>query len=384
MLGWSLRIGTIAGIGIFVHWTFLLLIGAILFLYIMAGQTLMAALIGVGFVLAIFGCVVLHELGHALAARRYGVPTRDITLLPIGGVARLQRMPEHPTQELVVAIAGPAVNVVIAAVLFAILAPLVGAAQLWQDPLTPRLADDPRGLGVLFLANLMWVNVFLVVFNMLPAFPMDGGRVLRALLAQRMDYARATNIAATVGQGMAILFAMLGLMIGHFLLIFIALFVYIGAQGEAQLVQMRMLLRDVPVREAMLRRFRTLSVHDTLDHATEELLAGSQQDFPVVEDGQLRGVLRREDLVQGLKQGGRDLEVGQVMSTNCTVVSVYDMLDRVMERMREQPCSTMPVVHNGQLVGLVTLENVGELMMIRSALRDADLPESVEEYERIA
>jgi predicted transcriptional regulator len=183
---------------------------------------------------------------------------------------------------------------------------------------------------------------------------------------------------------MAILFAMLGLMIGHFLLIFIALFVYIGAQGEAQLVQMRMLLRDVPVREAMLRRFRTLSVHDTLDHATEELLAGSQQDFPVVEDGQLRGVLRREDLVQGLKQGGRDLEVGQVMSTNCTVVSVYDMLDRVMERMREQPCSTMPVVHNGQLVGLVTLENVGELMMIRSALRDADLPESVEEYERIA
>jgi Zn-dependent protease/CBS domain-containing protein len=378
MLGWSLRIGTIAGIRIYAHWTFLLLIGAILFVYIIAGQTLVNALLTVGFVLAIFGCVVLHELGHALAARRYGVPTKDITLLPIGGVARLQRMPEHPTQELVVALAGPAVNVVIAAILFAVLLVLRGAT-LWQNPLEPA-----NGNEMSFLARLMWVNVFLVLFNMLPAFPMDGGRVLRALLAQRMDYGRATNIAASVGQGMAILFAMVGLLLPHVFLLFIALFVYLGAQGEAQLVQMRLLLRDVPVREAMLRRFRTLSVHDTLQHATDELLAGSQQDFPVIEDGQLRGILRRDDLVQGLKQSGREEEVGHVMSTNCTPVDAYDMLDRVMERMREQPCSTMPVVHNGQLVGLVTLENVGELMMIRSALRESDLPTSVEEYEKAA
>jgi Zn-dependent protease/predicted transcriptional regulator len=360
---WSLRVGSLAGIGIYVHWTFLLLIGFLLFAYGREGVA--AAVEGVGFVLAVFGCIVLHELGHALAARRFGVPTQDITLLPIGGVARLQRMPEHPLQELVVAIAGPLVNVVIAAALLVILFMSGG----W-NAIVP-------GAGMLeggFLQRLMSVNVFLVGFNLLPAFPMDGGRVLRALLATRMDYTRATNIAASIGQAIAILFAIAGMFgQGGFMLLFIALFVYLGAEGEARLVQIRMLLRGVPVRDAMLRRFRTLSAHDSLQTAADELLAGSQQDFPVLDNDQLVGILRRQDLIEGLKANGREQPVSQVMTAECAVVEEYDMLERVMEQLREAGCSTIPVVRGGHMVGLVTLENVGEMMMIRSALQHADV-----------
>jgi Zn-dependent protease len=362
---WSLRVGSLAGIGIYVHWTFLLLIGFLLFAY--ASQGMAAALLGVGFVLALFGCIVLHELGHALAARRFGVPTQDITLLPIGGVARLQRMPEHPLQELVVAIAGPLVNVVIAAALFFVLLASGGWSAVWPG-------GDWLEAG--FLHRLMVANALLVGFNLLPAFPMDGGRVLRALLATQMEYTRATNIAASIGQGMAILFAIAGLFTvpPNPFLLFVALFVYLGAEGEARLVQIRTLLRGVPVRDAMLRRFRTLSAHDSLQTAADELLAGSQQDFPVLDGDRLVGILRRQDLVEGLKTGGREQPVSQVMSAGCGAVSEFEMLERVMEQLREAGCSTIPVVRNGLLVGLVTLENVGEMMMIRSALQHEDIP----------
>lgn len=358
-MSWSFRLGRIAGIPIYVHWTFLILLGWIALGYWQQGHDVASTLEGVGFVLAIFGCVVLHELGHALAARRYGVPTADITLLPIGGVARLQRIPEHPRQELVVAIAGPLVNVAIVAALW-----LLGVRPIVQVSDTEFLFQET------FLTRLMIVNTFLVVFNLLPAFPMDGGRVLRALLAMTMEYGRATRIAASVGQFMAILFGFLGLS-GNPMLLLIALFVWIGAEAEAVQVQERLVLKNVPVREAMLTEFTVLSPTDTLGQAADLLLAGTQQDFPVLDDGRPLGVLTRAALLAGLAQGGRDARVGEVPLAELGQVDAGAPLVPAVARLREQGEPCLQVVDHGRPVGLLTLENIGEYLMVRTALAEA-------------
>jgi Zn-dependent protease len=356
---WSWKIGEVSGIGIYVHWTFLILILWILLIYWNASRQWAVALEGVGFVLAVFGCVVLHELGHALTAKRFHIRTRDITLYPIGGMARLERMPEVPLQELWVALAGPAVNIAIAAI-------LLGTLLLFGIPPTRPEAF----VGGSFLNNLMWVNLILVAFNILPAFPMDGGRVLRALLARKIPYVEATQLAASIGQAMAILFGLMGLLYNP-LLIFIALFVFLGAQEEARMVQMRSLFEGIPVRDAMITHYCVLDENMPLSVAVEELLAGSQEDFPVTTGGEISGVLTRADLLRALARGDREVRVGDVMRRDCQVVEDTEMLDGTFQRMREDNCSTLPVVHAGKLVGVVTLENVGELIMIRSALRQS-------------
>jgi Zn-dependent protease/predicted transcriptional regulator len=354
---WSLKLGSVAGIGVYLHWTFVLLIGWIFLAHLGAGETARQALEGVGFILALFGCVVMHEFGHALTAKRYGVMTRDITLLPIGGVARLERIPEKPMQEFWVAIAGPAVNAVIAAMLFGIL--------LLQGR-THELMEV-HGMKDGFLAQLMWVNLFIGTFNLLPAFPMDGGRILRALLASRMGRRRATAIAANIGQIMAILLGVVGFFHNPFL-IFIAIFVYLGAQGEAAQVEAESALEGLQVRDAMMTRFRTLSAHDSLGTAVEELLAGSQQDFPVLESGQVLGVLRRNDLVKALMDGNRGAAVGDVMWRDCSPVNDTDVLTPTLESMGKNEWATLPVMGGGRIVGLLTLENIGELIMVNAAL----------------
>jgi CBS domain-containing protein len=273
-------------------------------------------------------------------------------------------MPTDPKQELLVAIAGPAVNVAIAAVL---------AAVLWGMGDFPRSVWPGTLLEGSFLGNLMRVNLFLVAFNALPAFPMDGGRVLRALLAQRMDYVKATDIAATVGQMMAILFGVAGLLVfANPLLLLIAFFVYMGAEAEAQLVRTRVALEDVPVRAAMMTRFRTLAPLDTLRTAADELLAGAQQDFPIVQDGGFTGLLLRRDLVRGLQEAGPDSPVSQFTTAVPRVLAPSELLEDALQTMRSANCTSLPVAENGELLGIVTLENVGELIMVQTAVRGAD------------
>jgi Zn-dependent protease/predicted transcriptional regulator len=353
----SLRLGTIAGIGVYLHWTFVILVAWIFGAHLLSGRGWLAGVAGVAFICALFGCIVLHELGHALTARRFGVATRDITLLPIGGVARLQRMPEHPLQEFLVAVGGPVVTAVIACVL---------AAVLWLSGGTLR-PDAAEMAPDRFVQNLMWANVILLVFNLIPAFPMDGGRMLRSLLALKLDYVRATNIAARLGQVMAIGFAIFALLSGNLFLLFIALFVFLGASGESHMAQVRMLLKDVPVRDAMITHFRALAPSDPVRKAAEELLAGWQTDFPVIEEGRFRGMLRRSDIESALQEHGGDVEVRQVMHHECPTVTDRDMLYRAMEQMQSDHCGALPVMHDGEMVGLVTTENIGEVMMIRSA-----------------
>ncbi len=354
---WSLKLGKLLGIDVYLHFTFLLLLAFLGVYYWRATHDVGAALSGVAFVVALFGCVVLHELGHALMARRYGILTRDITLLPIGGIARLARMPEKPMQELWVALAGPAVNVVIAILL------LVGLAV--TGGFTP--VEELGVTGGSFWQRLMGLNLVLVAFNLLPAFPMDGGRVLRALLAMRLGRRRATVIAAKVGQGMAILFCIVGFYYSPFL-IFIGIFVYLGAQAEVGLVEMQSALSGLRVRDAMMTRFRTLAAGDTLAKAVDELLAGSQQDFPVLDQDKPIGILRRNDLVKALSEGRCDDAVTAGMSRECETVDETALLKNVLESMRERQCATMPVVADGRMVGLLTLENISEMIMVNAAM----------------
>lgn len=357
---WSWRIGRLAGIGIYVHATFLLLILFILGLYLHEGRSMRTALGGVFFILVIFGCIVLHELGHALTARKFGILTRDITLLPIGGLARLERMPDVPIQELWVALAGPAVNVMIAGVLY-VVEMILG--------IHPAL-ESFHWVGGSFLNKLMVVNVSLVAFNLIPAFPMDGGRVLRAILATRMEYTKATVLAARIGQGIAYMFGLLGLFTDPFLL-FIALFVWMGAEQEAAMVQMHHSLGGIPVQRVMLTDYRTLKPDDTLAKAVEHILAGWQQDFPVVFGDHVLGVLTRENLLKALAQQGSDMLVRDAMSREVQTADSYDMLEKALALLQSCKCRSLPVVHGGQLVGMLTMDNVGEFLMIQAALKRA-------------
>jgi Zn-dependent protease/CBS domain-containing protein len=355
-MGWSLPIFRVAGIQLRIHITFLLLIAWLAFGYYAQGGSAAAAS-RVIFVLLLFLCVVLHEFGHAFAAKAFGINTPDITLLPIGGVARLERMPEEPVQELIIAVAGPLVNIVIALGLF-----VAGGAQVLFNPST---VEGGGGL----IAQLLTINIILVLFNLLPAFPMDGGRVLRALLATRMSYARATQVAATVGQGFAFVFGFLGLLWNPFL-IFIALFVYIGASQEAALAQMKDVSRRFPVSSAMVREFRTLSEDATLQEAVDALLATSQHDFPVVnETGNVTGVLTRHDLIAALRKNDPTLTVGDVMRRDIPTVTTGTRFEDAFRIMQECNCPAVPVLDSmKRLVGLLTPENVTELMMVQSAM----------------
>ena len=359
---WSLKLGEVAGIGIFVHSTFLILIAWIGMSFWQPEHSLGAVIEGVGFILALFGCVVLHELGHALAAQRYGIKTRDITLLPIGGVARLERMPEDPKQEFVVAIAGPLVNVVIAAALFLGLSVSGGLVS----------AESISVTGGPFFTRLMFVNVILVVFNMLPAFPMDGGRVLRALLATRMDYTTATQIAANVGQAMALGFGFIGLFSNPFL-VFIALFVWIGAAQEAISVQLKSAISGVRVSTTMLTDYRSLRPDDTLRDAVDLTLAGSQKDFPIIQNGEVIGVLTQAGMLSALTTAGPDTPVMEKMQKDIGTAEADEMLEAVLARQAECQCQTVAVHQGGELVGIVTMDNIDEFLKIKQAVRAASV-----------
>ena len=355
-MSWSLPVFRVAGIQLRIHITFLLLIAWLAFGYYAQGGSAVAAS-RVIFVLLLFLCVVLHEFGHAFAAKAFGINTPDITLLPIGGVARLERMPEEPVQELIIAVAGPLVNVVIALGLF-----VAGGAQ----GLLNRSTVEGGGL----IAQLLTINIMLVLFNLLPAFPMDGGRVLRALLATRISYARATQVAASVGQGFAFIFGFLGLFGPNPFLLFIALFVYIGASQEAALAQMKDVSRRFPVSSAMVREFRTLTENASLQEAVDALLATSQHDFPVVDEtGSVAGLLTRHDLIAALRKNDPTLTVGDVMRRDIPTVTTGTRFEDAFRIMQECNCPAVPVLDSmKRLVGLLTPENVTELMMIQSAM----------------
>jgi Zn-dependent protease/CBS domain-containing protein len=359
---WAIKLGRLAGIDVYVHVTFTLLLVWIGIAQWIRTRDLQAVAIDLVFILSLFGCIVLHELGHALMARRYGIKTHDITLWPIGGVARLERMPDQPIQEFWVALAGPAVNVVIAAALLLGLSLSGGVGGLSE-------ANLVQG-G--FLPRLALVNILVVAFNLLPAFPMDGGRILRAFFASRMPYDRATARAAAIGQGMALLFGFLGIMLTLPILFLVAFFVWIGAAQEASAAQERVGLEGIRVRDAMITDFQTLEADDPLSRPIELILAGSQHEFPVLENHGVIGVLTRKDLLVALSQHGRDRKVRQVLGPKFRTVTPDLLVTDLLHELRQDECQSWPVMSDGRLAGLLTAENLGEYIMIRSALRPSD------------
>lgn len=360
---WSWRIGRIIGIDLYVHATF-----PLLFLWIaLSGlgranaRTVVATLL---LTLAVFVIVVLHECGHALMARRYGIRTRDITLLPIGGIARLERMPRDARQELLVALAGPAVNLLLAALFYAALA-VAGPANV-------RVALEAGAISMTLtsvLAQLVGINVSLALFNLVPAFPMDGGRVLRALMVMRThDYVKATVSAARVGRVFGLIFALMGIFwLESPTLALIALFVWIAATSEAVAVQTAAALDHVSLSGIMITDFRTLAPNDTLMTAAELTLDGFQHDFPVVENGTLAGMLTQRGLIRALAQQGGHARVGDVMQRNISTASVDDTAQSAVERLVSERTTSLPVMNGRDLVGVLTTENLSEFLSLRAA-----------------
>jgi Zn-dependent protease/CBS domain-containing protein len=372
---WSLRILTVSGIGIYVHITFLILVAWIGAIFFQSGGAV-HAVHGILLILAVFACVVLHELGHALTAKRFGIKTKDITLLPIGGVARLERIPREPGKEFLIAIAGPLVNVVIAGLLYSVIRVALPSVSL--EEVDENLLQTP-GLDT-FLIQLLAVNVVMVVFNMIPAFPMDGGRILRSALASVMDYATATRIAAFIGQSVAVVMGIFAIYKPLPLLFIVAVFVFLGAAGEAAAVQLRATFQGLTTATGMMRSFRSLEKGDTLGRAVQLLLEGNQADFPIIEDGKVTGVLTRRQLVASLKEKGVETPVADVPLAKVEPVEAGAPLYRTHEEMARQGVSSLPVLENGSLVGWITSENIAEVAMVREALahrgasRPPDLP----------
>ena len=356
-MSWTITIGRVAGTEIKVHLTFLILVA----FWGVAGYQqgeLTGAVAACLMLFALFACVLLHEFGHILMARRFGVRTPDVILLPIGGVARLERIPDEPKQELLIALAGPAVTLAIVLIVYALLA-LGGEA--------PRFGElDPDGP---FLETLMRVNFYLLVFNLFPAFPMDGGRVLRALLASRIGLAAGTRIAARFGQASAVVAGLYALSAGEPLLALVSLFVFLGAGAEAAAVETRVAGEGLKVDQMMVTHFRAIPVHATLSDAVELLLSGEQREFPVVDNmGRVEGVLTRDNLIKGISQRGPGSTVGEAMTAQVQAVSPRLGFQEALDRLRSSGLPALPVVdETGRLVGLLTLDNITDLLLVRRA-----------------
>ncbi|MFA6266473.1 MAG: site-2 protease family protein [Pseudolabrys sp.] len=357
-MSWSLSIGRVAGTVVRVHLTFLLFLAWIFAASYARGGSV-TAWDSVIFMVLLFACVLLHEFGHIFTARAFGVATPYVTLLPIGGVAQLERIPEEPGQEFLIAIAGPLVNVAIALLLI-----VFGGAQLTQSA---AAAIDNGQISM--IDRLAAVNLFLALFNLIPAFPMDGGRVLRAALAARLGYVRATGIAATIGQFVAFALGFIGLMYNP-ILIFIAIFVYLAASSEAHMVALRAVSRGVPVSHAMMTKFAVLAPEAHVDEAVQTLLATSQGEFPVVDGtGKPVGLLTRGDIIKAIKTLGPDARVADAMTPGIPTIGHRSSLDEAFKLLQDKEAVAVGVTDaDGRLAGLITSETIAEMVMLQDAL----------------
>ncbi len=359
----SVQLASIQGIKVSVHWTFLLLIGWIIFQNVRAGLSVLPMLWTLAFVLAIFMCVILHELGHALTARRYGIKTRDITLYPIGGVASLESLPKKPLEELWVALAGPAVNLLIALL-------LVPFMNLSTPPSPEAMAQiGPSNFLFAFAA----VNIWLALFNLIPAFPMDGGRVFRAILNFWMDRAKATRVAASLGQLLAIVFIFLGFYVNPFL-VFIGLFIILGAQAESNYAQSEALMEGHTVLDLTMHEMPLVSPTTTVAEMVKEILNTQKKNFVVTEGEQVLGIVTQMDVIKALGDRGEEALVRDFMKTDIVYLPSSLPVNEAILKMQTNRTSMALVQEGGKVIGMVDNDNLVEFILIERARRHQPLP----------
>ena len=359
MRSWSFPVGQLFGVDIRVHLTFLLLL---IFVWFTQSVTMGTAGAGRGLALVgiIFGCVVLHELGHAVVAKRSGLAVRSIVLLPIGGVTLMEdtgmRKP-NPARDIRIAVAGPLVNLFIAAAAGVVILAFLPQARLWSQPFV-HAGNLPR--------SLFWGNLFLGAFNLLPAYPMDGGRILRALLAERMEYVQATRRAVTIGQAFAMLLIFLG--VWNTWLMLIGFFLFVGAQMEDRSVVFQSVLESVHMEDVMLTGFATLSTADTLEDALAKAVHTLQDDFPVVRGGDMVGVISKQNIVRALRSDGNGY-VQSAMMKAFEIAQRGESLATAFRKLGGKGLTMIPVVDNQRLIGIVTMQNLMHSMALLAETR---------------
>ncbi|MBT8245976.1 MAG: site-2 protease family protein [Winogradskyella sp.] len=357
----NLNLGSVSGIKIKVHWTFIFIILWVVFAELKQGGNTQSVLYNVAFILVVFVCVILHELGHALTAKQFGINTKKITLLPIGGLASLDKIPESPRQELIVTIAGPLVNVAIALLLYFFIQ--------FENYSNLNLDEAFIVLKKLTLQNFIFylfvVNIGLVIFNVIPAFPMDGGRVLRALLSLRMNRVKATKIAASIGQFIAAFFLLFGLLYNPFL-VFIALFIFLGAYGENQMVQHMALLKDHNVKDAMLTNITTLQPETTLDDILKLIISGTETNFIVTKDDAVLGIVYHKTIIE--YSSNRNKLAKDIMETDFKTLNTSDNLKSTYASIMGKKQMFFPVLENEKLIGAIDHTNLNEFIMLQTKL----------------
>jgi len=351
-MNWSFNIGKIFGIRFRIHVTFLLLV-LFIFASVANQYGFQRGLLATLFICAVFACVLIHEIGHSLIARRFGKEVKNITLLPIGGVATMEEMPEKPSQEIVMSLIGPLINLAIAGILYAI----VGR---WTGIGVPTLQPDSSRS---FLAGLIGINI-------IPAFPMDGGRVLRGILAMTMDYVTATSIAVAIGQILAMLFIFYGVFFNWWIAI-IGLILYIGAGGEKQQVILKSVLHSVPAGEAMTTTFRTLRPDEPIARALEHFYHGCQDDFPVVGEAGIEGILTRDRILATIHDKGVNVPVSDVMDRDFASVSLLTPLDEIYKKSMSGDKTAVAVVDGSTVKGMVCLDGISRFLAVKAALSHA-------------
>ena len=354
----SINLGKIFGIDLKISITFLFLLLWVALSSLLNGASLGVALTELLFIIALFVLVILHELGHALTAKRFGINTQDITLLPIGGLARLEKMPEDPKQEFLVAIAGPMVNLFIGGLLF--LGLLI--TGFFSQPLSLGLIDQNLWM------RLLTANITLFLFNLIPAFPMDGGRVLRSLLSLRMDPVKATSIAANIGKGAALLIGILGFFFNPWLVL-TAIFIWVGANSEASAARVQASIKGLQIQDAMMTKFFQVEGKQPLESVLQLSIQTGQHYIPVTSNGHFLGIIQRGDLLNALQRLGNRAPAYAAIGIEPEGLSPTASLKDALPSL--QTNRVQPVIEDGQLIGLITLESIQQRMWLDQKMRNS-------------